>query len=90
MSLELFIILVILPVLSISIFLAFTRLLRGPSLADRVVALDLVATLGIGVIGAYAMITDQRAFLDVAIVVALLVFLGTVGFAYYIEQRRAS
>ena len=36
--------------------------------------------------GAYALVTNQAALLDVAIVLALLVFLGTVAFAYYIER----
>jgi len=61
-------------------------MLRGPSLPDRVMALDLLTTLGIGVIAVYAIATDQPAFLDVAIATALISFLGTVAFAYYIER----
>lgn len=79
---------VLLPLLSVAILLAFGRLLRGPSLADRVVALDLLATFGIGIVAIYAIATEQPAFMDVAMVVALLVFLSTVGFAYYIEERK--
>jgi multicomponent Na+:H+ antiporter subunit F len=77
----------IIPLLSVAIVLAFVRFVRGPSLPDRVVALDLIATLGIGVIAVYAIATDQPVFLDVAIVLALISFLGTVAFAYYIERR---
>jgi multicomponent Na+:H+ antiporter subunit F len=77
----------IIPLLSVAIVLAFVRFLRGPSLPDRVVALDLIATLGIGVIAVYAIATDQPVFLDVAIVLALISFLGTVAFAYYLERR---
>ena len=77
----------IMPVLALAIVLAFTRLVRGPSLPDRVVALDLLNTLGIGIIAAYAIATGQPAFLDVAIAMALISFLGTVAFAYYIERR---
>lgn len=75
-----------LPILSLAFVLAFVRLVRGPSLPDRVVALDLMATIGIGFIAAYAIVTDQRVFLDVASVVALLSFLATVAFAYYIRR----
>ena len=87
MSLPAFVLLVILPVLSLALLLTFARLLRGPSLPDRVIALDMTATLSIGVVAVYALATGQPALLDVAIVLALLVFLGTVGFAYYIERR---
>lgn len=87
MSLPTFVLLVILPVLSLALLLTFARLLRGPSLPDRVIALDMTATLSIGVVAVYALATGQPALLDVAIVLALLVFLGTVGFAYYIEHR---
>lgn len=87
MNLETFFLYIILPVLTISIACAFFRLLRGPSLSDRVIALDIVATFGIGVIAIYAIVTRQTALLDAAMVLALLVFVGTVGFAYYIQQE---
>jgi multicomponent Na+:H+ antiporter subunit F len=77
----------ILPVVSLAVLLAFFRLVRGPSLADRVVAADLLSTLGIGIIAAYAVATDQPVFLDVASILALVTFVGTVAFAYFIEQR---
>ncbi|MGQ9848765.1 MAG: cation:proton antiporter [Aggregatilineaceae bacterium] len=76
----------VLPALALAIVLTVIRLLRGPSLPDRVMALDLLTTLGIGVIAIYAIATDQPAFLDVAIATALISFLGTVAFAYYIER----
>ncbi len=76
----------VLPALVLAIVLTVIRLLRGPSLPDRVMALDLLTTLGIGVIAVYAIATDQPAFLDVAIATALISFLGTVAFAYYIER----
>jgi multicomponent Na+:H+ antiporter subunit F len=87
MTLQDLILMLILPLLSVAIFLTFVRLVRGPSLPDRVVALDLLSTLGIGVIAAYAIATDQPVFLDVASILALVTFLGTVAFAYYLEQR---
>lgn len=76
----------VLPALALAIVLTVIRLLRGPSLPDRVMALDLLTTLGIGMIAVYAIATDQPAFLDVAIATALISFLGTVAFAYYIER----
>lgn len=75
--------------LCLAIFLAFVRLVRGPSLPDRVVALDLIAILAVGIIAAYDVATRQTVFLDVAIVLALISFLGTVAFARYLEERAA-
>jgi len=76
----------ILPVLSLAMLCAFVRLVRGPSLPDRVVALDLMATLVIGIVGVYSVATGQSAYLDVAIILALIAFMGTVAFAYYIQR----
>jgi multicomponent Na+:H+ antiporter subunit F len=80
----------VLAILGLSIFLATFRLLRGPTLPDRVVALDLIATLAVGVIGIYAIREEEPIFLLVGIVMALVVFVGTVAFAYYLEQGSAS
>lgn len=73
--------------LTLSLFLAFFRLVRGPSLPDRVVALDLIAALAVGILSLDAIVMDQPAYLDAAIVLGLIVFLGTVAFARYLEKR---
>ena len=78
---------VVLPVLGIALLLTVTRLLRGPRMPDRIVALDLMVTLGLGIIAAYAIGTDQATLLDVALVLALISFLGTTAFAYYLQRR---
>lgn len=77
----------VLSLLSLSLILAFIRLVRGPSLPDRVVALDIGITMAMGIISVYAIQNNQPIFLDVALILALLSFLGTIAFAYYIERR---
>ncbi len=72
--------------LTIAVILAFFRLARGPSLPDRAVALDLIATIVIGLIGAYAVNANEPLFLDLAVVLALIAFLATVAFARFIEK----
>jgi multicomponent Na+:H+ antiporter subunit F len=72
----------------LSMFLAFARLARGPSLPDRVVALDLIGTLAVGVIAAYDILTEEPILLDAATVVALVAFLGTIAFARYVQRRK--
>jgi multicomponent Na+:H+ antiporter subunit F len=86
MTLSGYILQVILPLLGCGIVVAFVRLVRGPSLPDRVVALDLMATLIIAITATYSVVTDQPAYLDAAIVLALIAFLGTVAFAYYLNR----
>lgn len=72
--------------LVVSMFLALIRLIRGPSLPDRVVALDLIAITAVGLIGVYAVWSEQPIYLDEAMVLALIAFLGTSAFAHYIEK----
>ncbi len=79
---------VILPIMALSAILIFVRFLRGPSLSDRVVALDLLITTAIGTISVFAVIFEEKDYLDVAIILALIAFLTTVAFAYYIEKRK--
>lgn len=68
-------------------FMTLYRVLRGPRAADRVVAADLFGVLAVGAIGAYAVLDRQPLLLTPALVIALVAFLGTVGFAYYLSQK---
>jgi len=77
----------VIPVLTVSVLLIVIRFIKGPSIVDRVIALDLIITTGIGFIGTYSILTYQPAFLDVAMILALIAFLGTVAFSYYIQKR---
>lgn len=72
--------------LSMALLLTIYRLLRGPSLPDRVIALDLIATLVVGIIAVYAIATEQAVFLRDAIVLAVISFLGTIAFAFYVGK----
>jgi multicomponent Na+:H+ antiporter subunit F len=73
-------------VLVVALFVAFIRLVRGPSLPDRVVALELCGTVVVGIIAVQSILTDQHVLLDVAIGLALVSFLGTVAFARYVGK----
>lgn len=78
---------VLMPVLALAVLLALARFIRGRAMADRVVALDLLGTLGIGIIVTYAIATEEPVYLDATIILALISFLGTVAFAYYLRRR---
>jgi len=79
---------IILPILTISVILVFIRLWKGPSVVDRVIALDLIITIGIGIITVYSIRQNQKVLLDVAIMLALIAFLSTIAFSYYIEKQK--
>lgn len=74
-------------VFGLAILVAMIRLLKGPSLADRVVALDLIAALAVGKIAVYSIFISEPMLLRAAIVVGLVVFVGTVAFAMFLEKR---
>ena len=67
--------------------LAFLRLALGPSLPDRVVALDLITVLAVAFSALFAVSSDEPAYLDVAIALALVAFLATVALARFAERR---
>lgn len=79
---------VALPLLGLALLLTVVRIGLGPSLPDRVVGLDLLSTLGVSVVAVVALSSRNAVYLDVAIVLALLSFLGTVAFAAYLERSR--
>lgn len=75
-----------LAVMLLSVVLAAVRVVRGPSLPDRVVALDLVGVLSVGVIGLVALRSGIPVFLDASLALALVAFLGTVAYGRYVEK----
>jgi multicomponent Na+:H+ antiporter subunit F len=78
---------VIFPILSVSMLLTFIRLVKGPRVVDRVIALDLIITIGIAFITVFSIRSGKELFLDVAMILALIAFLGTVAFSYYLEKK---
>ena len=78
---------VALALLALAAALTFIRLAKGPTLPDRVIAIDLIGVLLVCLIVVMAGLTAQQAFLDVAMVVALISFVGTVAYARYIERE---
>ena len=79
---------VALTMLALGAGLAFVRLARGPTLPDRVISIDLIGILIVCVLVVVAGDSGQQAFLDVAMVIALISFVGTVAYASYLERER--
>lgn len=70
---------------SAGIILATLRMIKGPSMADRVVALDTFTVISISLIVLISCMAGRVIFLDVGMVYAILSFIGVVAVARYIE-----
>lgn len=75
-----------LTMLGLALIIAFIRIAKGPTLPDRVVAMDLMGAIVVGLIAVLAASTGVRATLDAAMVIAMVGFLGTVAYATYVER----
>jgi len=74
-------------ILLVALLLTVARLISGPTLADRILALDLLTVLAIGFIAAVAIRTGFPLYLDIAISIGLLGFLSTVALSRYLLRR---
>ncbi|MCM0627154.1 Na(+)/H(+) antiporter subunit F1 [Lysinibacillus sp. OL1_EC] len=71
---------------SISIALSLYRVIRGPSLPDRAIALD---TIGVNLLSAIAIVSiilKTKAYLEAILILGILAFIGTIAFTKYIER----
>jgi multicomponent Na+:H+ antiporter subunit F len=76
--------------LSLALLMVVWRIAVGPTLPDRIVALDLLVGIVIGFIATIAIRTGFMAYLDIAIALGLVGFLATVAFARFVLQRGTS
>jgi multicomponent Na+:H+ antiporter subunit F len=77
-------------ILIASIFLILIRLYKGPSIPDRVIALDLLAFVALGIILLVMIITGQKEYLDIVIVISLVIFIATVAIAKFLTKGGSS
>lgn len=73
--------------LSLSFLLTAFRVVRGPTLPDRVLALDMLVSLAIGFMALFAIKTGYALYIDIAIALGLVGFLATVAFARFIMVK---
>lgn len=75
-------------ILSVAFLITIVRIIRGPGLPDRVLALDMLVAIAIGFIALVGIRTGFVIYLDIAIALALVGFLTTVAFARFIMSER--
>ena len=76
---------VVLSILFASIILGAYRLLKGPTASDRAVALDALTNITTAILVLIAMLSARFIYLDVALVYAILAFIGVIAIARYLE-----
>ena len=69
-------------------FLCFFRVVFGPSIADRMVAIDIFGILVVGICGLLVLITGRLFLIDIAIAWILLSFIGTITLAKYLTGEK--
>lgn len=75
-----------LALLALAVLGCLYRLLRGPSIADRIAALDTIGILLLSMIAVIGMVTETQAYFDIVLVIGILTFIGTTAMARYIER----
>lgn len=73
--------------LTISLFMGMYRLLTGPTLPDRIVVLDLIASVVMGFSVVYVLRTGKTVYLNVVVITALLSFMTNIAFAKYLRRQ---
>ncbi|WP_417711479.1 cation:proton antiporter [Roseibium aggregatum] len=76
-----------LALLTVSFIIIVVRTVKGPSLPDRIVALDMLVAVGIGFIAVIGVSTGFYLYIDIAITLGLVGFLATVAFARFVLNR---
>lgn len=71
----------------LALLLTLVRLWRGPTLGDRIMALDLMMVLAVGFIATFAILTGFTLYIDIGIALSLVGFLSTVALARYLASR---
>ena len=74
-------------ILLVAMVLAVIRLIRGPKSANMIVALDLTASIAMGYILLYTVLTNKVVYFDIAIIISLIAFMGTVAMSIYLKQK---
>ncbi len=75
---------------AVALCIGAARLLRGPSLADRVVAMDMLVVAAVAVAALATLSTGRREFLDVGLGIAVVGFIATCAFAAFLERQASA
>ncbi|WP_430812166.1 MULTISPECIES: monovalent cation/H+ antiporter complex subunit F [unclassified Carboxylicivirga] len=74
--------------LLLSFVMALIRIVKGPTIQDRIVAMDLISSISMGFILVYSMLMQQAMYFDIVIIISLISFIGTVAISTYLKRNK--
>lgn len=80
------IILIAMLLLSISVLLTLFRVIKGPTVHDRILALDSIGYTIIGIVALLSIHLDSHAYMETILLIGILAFLGTMALSRYMER----
>lgn len=70
-----------------AMIITLIRLFKGPSVNDRIAAMDLIASIIMGVILVYSVLINNAMYFDVPVIISLISFIGTIAVSTYLKQK---
>ena len=70
-----------------AMIITLIRLFKGPSVNDRIAAMDLIASIIMGVILVYSVLINNAMYFDVPLIISLISFIGTIAVSTYLKQK---
>jgi len=70
-----------------ALILSFVRLLRGPTINDRIAAMDVIAVIVMAFVLVYSVLIQKSIYLDLPVIISLISFIGTVAISTYLKHR---
>lgn len=73
--------------LMMAMIITLVRLLYGPSINDRIAAMDLIASIIMGIILVFSVLINNSMYFDVPVIISLISFIGTIAVSTYLKQK---
>lgn len=74
--------------LLIALGISLLRLIKGPTISDRIVAMDLISSITMGFILVYSVLINESMYFDIVIIISLISFISTVAISTYLNQKK--
>lgn len=68
--------------------ISLLRLFKGPTISDRIVAMDLISSITMGFILVYSVLIKDSMYFDIVIIISLISFISTVAISTYLNQKK--
>ena len=68
--------------------ISLLRLIKGPAIRDRIVAMDLIASITMGIILVYSVLIKESMYFDIVIIISLISFISTVAISTYLNLKK--